>query len=81
MSQCYGGPGFHTTQAMHVRNERPVSRTSRFPYVSPYLVPSRISSMLPVEKRKTTFEKAELGLTEEMARNEAKRCLRCDLHG
>ncbi len=37
--------------------------------------------LLPVEKRKTTFEKAELGLTEEMARNEAKRCLRCDLHG
>ncbi len=37
--------------------------------------------MLPVEKRKTTFEKAELGLAEEMAQNEAKRCLRCDLHG
>lgn len=37
--------------------------------------------MLPAEKRKSTFEKAELGLTEEMAQNEAKRCLRCDLHG
>jgi NADH-quinone oxidoreductase subunit F len=37
--------------------------------------------MLPAEKRKTTFEKATMGLTEEMARNEAKRCLRCDLHG
>ena len=37
--------------------------------------------MLPVEKRKSTFEKAELGLAEEMAQNEAKRCLRCDLHG
>ena len=36
--------------------------------------------MLAIEKRKTTFEKAELGLTEEMAKNEAKRCLRCDLH-
>jgi NADPH-dependent glutamate synthase beta subunit-like oxidoreductase len=36
--------------------------------------------MLVLEKRKTTFEEAELGLTEEMARNEAKRCLRCDLH-
>jgi hypothetical protein len=32
--------------------------------------------MLPVEKRKTTFEKATIGLTDEMARNEAKRCLR-----
>ena len=37
--------------------------------------------MLPVQERKTTFEKAEMGLTEEMAKNEAKRCLRCDLHG
>jgi hypothetical protein len=36
--------------------------------------------MLDMKKRKTTFEKAELGLTEEMAKNEAKRCLRCDLH-
>jgi NADH-quinone oxidoreductase subunit F len=32
-------------------------------------------------KRKTTFERAELGLTEGMAKKEAKRCLRCDLHG
>jgi len=37
--------------------------------------------MRPLQKRKTTFEKAELGLTEEMAKNEAKRCLRCDIHG
>ena len=37
--------------------------------------------MLRVEERKTTFKKAEMGFTEEMARNEAKRCLRCDLHG
>jgi NADPH-dependent glutamate synthase beta subunit-like oxidoreductase len=36
--------------------------------------------MLDMKKRKTTFEEAELGLTEEMAKNEAKRCLRCDLH-
>jgi NADH-quinone oxidoreductase subunit F len=37
--------------------------------------------MLPVAKRKTTFAKAELGFSEKTARNEAKRCLRCDLHG
>ncbi len=37
--------------------------------------------MLSLEKRKTSFEKAELGLTEEMAKDEAKRCLRCDLQG
>jgi NADH-quinone oxidoreductase subunit F len=36
--------------------------------------------MLALDKRKNTFQEAELGLTEEMARNEAKRCLRCDLH-
>jgi NADPH-dependent glutamate synthase beta subunit-like oxidoreductase len=36
--------------------------------------------MLDMKRRKTTFEEAELGLTEEMAKNEAKRCLRCDLH-
>jgi NADH-quinone oxidoreductase subunit F len=36
--------------------------------------------MLDLTKRKTTFEEAELGLTEEMAKDEAKRCLRCDLH-
>ena len=35
--------------------------------------------MLPAEKRKSSFEKAELGFSEETAMNEAKRCLRCDL--
>ena len=37
--------------------------------------------MLPVEIGKTPFEKAMIGLTDKMAKNEAKRCLRCDLHG
>jgi NADH-quinone oxidoreductase subunit F len=37
--------------------------------------------MLSLTKRKTSFERAELGLAEEMAQSEAKRCLRCDLHG
>jgi len=35
--------------------------------------------LLAIEKRLSTFEQVELGLTEKMARNEAKRCLRCDL--
>jgi NADH-quinone oxidoreductase subunit F len=35
--------------------------------------------MLSLAKRKTTFEGAEPELTEEMARTEPKRCLRCDL--
>jgi pyruvate/2-oxoglutarate dehydrogenase complex dihydrolipoamide dehydrogenase (E3) component len=34
---------------------------------------------LPVEARKGSFSEVELGLTEEMALAEAKRCLRCDL--
>lgn len=34
---------------------------------------------LSVEERKTTFAEIELGLSEERARAEARRCLRCDL--
>jgi NADPH-dependent glutamate synthase beta subunit-like oxidoreductase len=35
--------------------------------------------MLALEERTAGFEEVELGLTEEMAIKEAKRCLRCDL--
>jgi NADH-quinone oxidoreductase subunit F len=35
--------------------------------------------LLPIEDRKRTFRETELGLSEEKARYEAKRCLRCDL--
>ncbi|MBS3818233.1 NADH-quinone oxidoreductase subunit NuoF [bacterium] len=34
---------------------------------------------LPVEERKGNFKEVEKGYTKEMAMNEAKRCLRCDL--
>ena len=34
---------------------------------------------LPFEERKQSFEETELGLSEEQARQESKRCLRCDL--
>jgi len=34
---------------------------------------------LPVQERKTSFTEIELGFSEEKARQEAKRCLRCDL--
>jgi len=34
---------------------------------------------LPAEERKRSFKEAELGFSEEKARQEAKRCLRCDL--
>lgn len=35
--------------------------------------------MVPIEKRKLTFEQVELDFGEKVARDEAKRCLRCDL--
>ena len=34
--------------------------------------------LLAINKRKATFEQVELGLTEEVGRDEAQRCLRCD---
>ncbi|MBU0768926.1 MAG: FAD-dependent oxidoreductase, partial [Proteobacteria bacterium] len=35
--------------------------------------------LLALDKRKTTFEAVEIGLSKKVARDEAKRCLRCDL--
>jgi len=35
--------------------------------------------LLPIEDRKRSFRETELGLSEEKARYEARRCLRCDL--
>lgn len=34
---------------------------------------------LPTEERKRSFKETELGFSEERARREATRCLRCDL--
>ncbi|MHC4412264.1 MAG: FAD-dependent oxidoreductase, partial [Planctomycetota bacterium] len=35
--------------------------------------------VLPIDERQLNFKETELGFTEEMAVNEAKRCFRCDL--
>ncbi|MGB5986198.1 MAG: FAD-dependent oxidoreductase [Desulfobacterales bacterium] len=35
--------------------------------------------LLNIERRLTTFQQVELGYTENMAREEARRCLRCDI--
>jgi putative selenate reductase YgfK subunit len=35
--------------------------------------------MLNIDRRRTTFQQAELGYTENMVREEARRCLRCDV--
>ena len=36
-------------------------------------------SLLPAQERKASFAEVELGFSEERAKQEAKRCLRCDL--
>ncbi len=36
-------------------------------------------SRLPFEERRGSFKETELGFSEEIAKQEAKRCLRCDL--
>ncbi len=36
-------------------------------------------AMLNIDRRRTTFQQAELGYTENMVREEARRCLRCDI--
>jgi NADH-quinone oxidoreductase subunit F len=36
-------------------------------------------SRLPFEERKRSFKETELGFSEEIAKQEAQRCLRCDL--
>ncbi|MFC1932418.1 NADH-quinone oxidoreductase subunit NuoF [Chloroflexota bacterium] len=41
--------------------------------------PRLVVPTLPVKKRKTNFAEVELAFPEERARQEAKRCLRCDL--
>jgi NADPH-dependent glutamate synthase beta subunit-like oxidoreductase len=35
--------------------------------------------LLSIERRRTTFQQVELGFTENMVREEARRCLRCDI--
>ena len=51
-----------------------LGKVERFGYKEPVQIPC-----LPVEKRKGNFSEVELGYDEKMARDEASRCLRCDL--
>jgi NADH-quinone oxidoreductase subunit F len=41
--------------------------------------PRLVVPTLPIHERKASFAEIELGFSEEKARQEAKRCLRCDL--
>jgi NADPH-dependent glutamate synthase beta subunit-like oxidoreductase/ferredoxin len=38
-----------------------------------------VMDMLNMDRRRTTFQQVELGYTENMVREEARRCLRCDI--
>jgi NADPH-dependent glutamate synthase beta subunit-like oxidoreductase len=38
-----------------------------------------VMDMLNLDRRRTTFQQVELGYTENMVREEARRCLRCDI--
>ena len=38
-----------------------------------------VENEIPLKKRKTTFKEVALAFTAEQAKNEASRCLRCDL--
>jgi NADH-quinone oxidoreductase subunit F len=42
-------------------------------------IPPQDEPVLPMAERKTTFKQVRLGFDEETARQEARRCLRCDL--
>jgi ferredoxin len=38
-----------------------------------------VMPLLQIDRRRTTFQQVELGYTENMVREEARRCLRCDI--
>ena len=44
-------------------------------------MPRSAVKTLPVPERRSSFTEIELGFSEDIARQEAKRCLRCDLEG
>jgi formate dehydrogenase beta subunit len=70
-----GGRGILEDRFVEVEDPNPwLGKVEKFGYKQSVQMPS-----LPVEKRKGNFEEVELGYDEKMAREEASRCLRCDL--
>lgn len=76
------GPRFKILSSVEVRDEnleaeRKLKMPEREEAVE--LKPRSPVQLLPLEDRVTGFEEIEIGYTEEQAREEARRCLRCDL--
>jgi NADPH-dependent glutamate synthase beta subunit-like oxidoreductase len=70
-----GGAGSLEDTFVEVEEPDPwLGKVEKFGYKQSVQMPS-----LPVEKRKGSFSEVELGYDEKMAREEADRCLRCDL--
>jgi len=70
-----GGIGIVEDRFAEVEKPKPwLGKMEKFAYKKAVKMPS-----LPVEKRKGNFYNVELGYDEEMAQEEANRCLRCDL--
>lgn len=70
-----GGSGMLEDKFVKVKKPNPwLGKIEKFAYKRRVRMPS-----LPVEKRKTNFVEVELGYDEKTAREEASRCLMCDL--
>ena len=70
-----GGTGTLEDRFVEIEKPNPwLGKVEKFAYRQPVQMPC-----VPVEKRRGNFFEVELGFDEEMAREEASRCLRCDL--
>jgi len=70
-----GGLGALEDRFVDVKEPNPwLGKVEKFGYKGSVQMPS-----LPIENRKKNFAEVELGYDEKMAREEASRCLRCDL--
>jgi len=75
VDKYFGGTGVLEDRFVEVEKPNPwLSKIEKFAYKQAVQIPC-----LAVEKRKGNFFEVELGYDEKMAREEADRCLRCDL--
>ncbi len=71
----FGGTGSLEDRFIEVQKPNPwLGKEEKFAYKQAIQM-----TCLPIEDRKGNFSEVELGYDEEMAREEASRCLRCDL--
>ena len=70
-----GGTGVIDDRFVEVEKPNPwLGKVEKFPYKKSAKMP-----YLPVKERRRNFSEVELGYNEKMAREEASRCLKCDL--